>query len=203
MGQNAGPRSSPPSRTRRCRLSANILTGSRLTISRSVRTPCNRPRTHGEERGMTRSSSRFSRCGLFGLDTTAPLHVATWRFAEPRNVSSVTATPVPLRLTDAQWRKRLLPQAHAILRQASTKYPVASPLNNERWQGTFSAPDAPSQSSPWRQKSTAGPAGRVSSIISPMPLASTAIAHSGSIGSKLPGAELPVTSVKYSTMARA
>lgn len=41
-------------------------------------------------------------------------------------------------LSDAEWRKRLSPQAYRVLRQAGTEYPGSSPLNREHRAGTFS-----------------------------------------------------------------
>lgn len=46
------------------------------------------------------------------------------------------AYPVPL--TDAEWRKRLSPQAYAVLRQKSTEHPFTSPLNKEKREGIYS-----------------------------------------------------------------
>jgi peptide-methionine (R)-S-oxide reductase len=44
---------------------------------------------------------------------------------------------VPLRLTEAQWRERLAPQAFAVLRQESTERAGTSPLNHEKRKGRF------------------------------------------------------------------
>jgi peptide-methionine (R)-S-oxide reductase len=55
-------------------------------------------------------------------------------FAAP----AFSAAPQPLRLTDAEWRRRLSPQAYAVLRQAATERPFSSPLNAEHRKGTFS-----------------------------------------------------------------
>ena len=43
----------------------------------------------------------------------------------------------PFKLSDDEWRKRLSPQAYAVLRHASTEYPWTSPLNKEKRRGTF------------------------------------------------------------------
>jgi peptide-methionine (R)-S-oxide reductase len=47
------------------------------------------------------------------------------------------APAFPLALSDAEWRKRLTPQAYAVLRQARTERPFSSPLNAEHRRGTF------------------------------------------------------------------
>ncbi len=57
-----------------------------------------------------------------------------WTFA-----SSATAKPQPyeIRLTDAEWRKRLRPEQYAILREHGTEPPFSSPLDNEKRRGTY------------------------------------------------------------------
>ena len=44
---------------------------------------------------------------------------------------------VPLRLTEAQWRERLTPQAFAVLRQEATERAGTSALNHEKRKGTY------------------------------------------------------------------
>ncbi|WP_336968372.1 peptide-methionine (R)-S-oxide reductase MsrB [Sphingobium aromaticiconvertens] len=44
----------------------------------------------------------------------------------------------PVTLTNAEWRKRLSPQAYAVLRQKSTEHPFTSPLNKEKREGVYS-----------------------------------------------------------------
>lgn len=61
----------------------------------------------------------------------------TWRFMGGSGAAAVAATPAPLKLTDAQWRKRLSPAAYGVLRQADTERPFSSPLLNEHRTGTF------------------------------------------------------------------
>jgi peptide-methionine (R)-S-oxide reductase len=39
--------------------------------------------------------------------------------------------------TDAEWRKKLSPQAYAVLRQADTERPFSSPLDEEKRKGTY------------------------------------------------------------------
>ncbi|OAH44680.1 methionine sulfoxide reductase B [Sphingobium yanoikuyae] len=60
-----------------------------------------------------------------------------WRLAGSDGSAAVAATASPFRLSDAEWRKRLSPQAYSVLRQASTEYPFTSPLNSEHRRGTF------------------------------------------------------------------
>jgi peptide-methionine (R)-S-oxide reductase len=43
----------------------------------------------------------------------------------------------PLRLSNADWRKRLSPAAFAVLREAATEPPFSSPLNHEHRRGIF------------------------------------------------------------------
>ena len=43
----------------------------------------------------------------------------------------------PLRLSDAEWQKRLSPEAYAVLRHEATERAGSSPLNGEHRKGTF------------------------------------------------------------------
>lgn len=47
------------------------------------------------------------------------------------------AAPRPLRLSDAQWRRRLSPAAFDVLRRGGTERPRSSPLVDEHRAGTF------------------------------------------------------------------
>ena len=59
---------------------------------------------------------------------------ATWRFS---GGVARAAAPVPLKLSDAAWKKRLLPKAYAVLRQSDTEQPFTSPLLKEHRKGVF------------------------------------------------------------------
>jgi peptide-methionine (R)-S-oxide reductase len=84
---------------------------------------------------MSTCSPLPTRRGLLGLGATAALGVIAWRMTIP---DPAEAEPTPsFRLTDAEWRRRLSPQAYAVLREASTEYPFTSPLNNEHRKGNF------------------------------------------------------------------
>ncbi|HVJ03993.1 MAG TPA: peptide-methionine (R)-S-oxide reductase MsrB [Sphingomonas sp.] len=50
---------------------------------------------------------------------------------------ALATSPRPLRLSDAEWRRRLSPQAYAVLRRGATERPFSSPLNSEHRGGTF------------------------------------------------------------------
>lgn len=50
---------------------------------------------------------------------------------------SAAAQDFPLKLSDADWRKRLTPAQFNILREEGTERPGSSPLNKEKRAGTF------------------------------------------------------------------
>ena len=60
---------------------------------------------------------------------------AAHRVAEAANPA---AAPVEkLKLSDEDWKKRLPPEAYAVLRHEATERPGSSPLNAEKRKGTF------------------------------------------------------------------
>ena len=48
-----------------------------------------------------------------------------------------TAGDPAWKLSDAEWKRRLTPQAYAVLRQEGTERPFSSPLNAEKRSGTY------------------------------------------------------------------
>ena len=51
--------------------------------------------------------------------------------------NSRAETRYEITLSDAEWKKRLSPEAYAVLRHAATEAPFTSPLNKEHRAGTF------------------------------------------------------------------
>lgn len=78
-----------------------------------------------------------TRRGLLGLGASLTAGVLAWRITAPGGADAATTAAAGFRLSDSEWRKRLSPQAYAVLRRASTEYPYTSPLNNEHRKGTF------------------------------------------------------------------
>lgn len=76
------------------------------------------------------------------------MHVSRRNFLTAAGAGAIVAAcgPAPtaeaaqnfeFRLSDAEWRKRLSPQAYNVLRKGATEYAGTSPLNKEHRAGTF------------------------------------------------------------------
>jgi peptide-methionine (R)-S-oxide reductase len=74
---------------------------------------------------------------VLALGASAAVIALTWKFTTQDDAAAIAATPATFRLTDAEWRKRLSPDAYAVLRQAATETPGSSPLLNEHRKGIF------------------------------------------------------------------
>jgi peptide-methionine (R)-S-oxide reductase len=74
---------------------------------------------------------------MLGLCAGAAAAVLAWRGLGDDAAEAIAATPAPFRLSDAEWKTRLAPQAYAVLRQGSTEFPFTSPLNDEHRMGLF------------------------------------------------------------------
>jgi peptide-methionine (R)-S-oxide reductase len=77
---------------------------------------------------------RFDRRSLLGGGAMAAL---TMSIGLARAGEGDPRPKAPFQLGDAEWRKRLGPQAYAVLRQAATERPFSSPLNKEHRKGIF------------------------------------------------------------------
>ena len=78
---------------------------------------------------------KFDRRALLGLGGVGLVGgiAALWT----RDEAEATPGTFPVRLTDAQWRRRLSPAAYAVLRRGSTERARSSPLDREHRRGTF------------------------------------------------------------------
>jgi len=65
-----------------------------------------------------------------GMATAVTAIIASKAFSAPQGEASFA-------LTDAEWRRRLSPEAYKVLRQAATERPFSSPLDKERRKGSF------------------------------------------------------------------
>ena len=81
---------------------------------------------------MTTSRRSF----LLGTTAVAALG-ATMMLLRPLGRSHAAEGTFEFTLTDEEWKKRLSPQAYAVLRQADTEFPGTSPLLAEHRPGTF------------------------------------------------------------------
>src|SRR6476646_7631611 len=60
----------------------------------------------------------------------------SWKALLPEGYKAPLPTE-PLKLSDAEWRKRLQPMAYSVLREEGTERPGTSPLNGEKREGVF------------------------------------------------------------------
>lgn len=58
-------------------------------------------------------------------------------FSRPAAAEAAAAADPRWRLSEAEWQKRLSPQAYQVLRREGTERPFSSPLNDEKRKGTF------------------------------------------------------------------
>lgn len=86
---------------------------------------------------MTDNDSTPDRRSFLALCATAAFGVIAWRSSRGDAAAAITATPATFKLSDVEWRRRLSPQAYAVLRQAATERPFTSPLNDEHRKGRF------------------------------------------------------------------
>jgi peptide-methionine (R)-S-oxide reductase len=63
--------------------------------------------------------------------------MATSKYSEAETMTMTTDTIDWKKLSDADWRKRLTPQAYDVLRKHGTERAGSSPLNHEKRKGTF------------------------------------------------------------------
>jgi peptide-methionine (R)-S-oxide reductase len=84
------------------------------------------------------SQTQIDRRAILGLAGSTAAAALAWRLFAHGEAAAIAATPASFHLTDAEWRKRLSPQAYNVLRQAATEFPYTSPLNNEHRKGLFS-----------------------------------------------------------------
>ena len=78
-----------------------------------------------------------SRRSFLTLSASAAIGAIAWQALQFDGGAAVAATQARFKLSDAEWRKRLSPQAYAVLRQAATERPYSSPLNDEHRKGRF------------------------------------------------------------------
>ena len=88
-------------------------------------------------RDMTQSPSSPDRRSFLTFAGAAAVGAIAFGLTGTGGSAAPAMKPTPLRLSDAEWRKRLSPQAYAVLRQAATETPWTSPLNAEHRKGRF------------------------------------------------------------------
>ena len=89
--------------------------------------------------------------GLFGSLALARASLAAADVTSPSRIT-------PLRLSDAEWKKRLSPSQYDVMRREGTERPGSSPLNAEKRKGIFhcAACDLPLFSSDMKYESGTG-----------------------------------------------
>jgi peptide-methionine (R)-S-oxide reductase len=86
---------------------------------------------------MDQTHQHPDRRTVLALAGGAALAVLAWRLLGRDGAAAVAATPAAFQLSDAEWRRRLSPQAYNVLRHAATEFPGTSPLNGEHRKGIF------------------------------------------------------------------
>ncbi|HEY8576223.1 MAG TPA: peptide-methionine (R)-S-oxide reductase MsrB [Devosia sp.] len=71
------------------------------------------------------------------LGGSALAAIAAFAGIRPMSGAEAAEGDFPFKLSDAEWKTRLDPQAYAVLRHEATERPFTSPLNDEHRQGTF------------------------------------------------------------------
>lgn len=84
---------------------------------------------------MNRHINRREWLGVIAAGTLGA--VAARVIAADAPAVAASGAPTPLRLSDAEWRKRLSPGQYAVLRNEGTERPRSSPLNDEKRRGTY------------------------------------------------------------------
>lgn len=87
-------------------------------------------------KSMTQDHVSLTRRSFLALCASAAVGVLALRMTVG-SLPALAAGPTQLKLSDAEWRKRLSPEAYAVLRQAATERPFSSPLNDEHRKGVF------------------------------------------------------------------
>ena len=86
---------------------------------------------------MSRRNTLFSVLGLGAVTATLNSVVAGLR-SRPGDAPAPQGRSYEFKLSPAEWKQRLKPDAYYVLRQAGTERPGSSPLNQEKRAGVFS-----------------------------------------------------------------